>query len=284
LPLRPPGWEAPVDLAAGRRIRKIELERFDRAPIQQIQNSLGFHGVDPASAFTEQYVNDTEKRVYGHAVELGYIPPRTSSGILTMAGFLAGPFAGKLSRGFEPRTMAARYFVRLLCMQPDGIVLDPAAAAIHTPFIPQVEKAAKDHLDPKKGCYGCHVNLDPLASILSNRFQSDVSVMPDGELNAITVGRFNGPHYGIRGLGAASEGAFLGKKVKGISQLADILAESNEFNQCVVNRAFGFVFGREPTLADVPLVKKALGNFKSSRRYNQLVKDLVASDLFERSN
>jgi hypothetical protein len=194
------------------------------------------------------------------------IPERTMSGVLSMPAFISPVMPGD-------RTLAARYFTRLLCGDPSMFAPNAAQTAMQKQYV-----SGRSHL--QSNCISCHINLDPLASALSANFKyfegSGLTEM-QGELATGGVGAF-ADIVGIRaGGGAKGAGAFFGQQVNGIAELGSAVANSSQFASCVVQTAFSHVMGRAPTVTDASFVQAETTKFQTNYKYNQLVEDIVTS-------
>lgn len=208
--------------------------------------------------------------------------PRPMAGILTQAAFLA-------PAGYKVRSVAARILRVLTCSDVSAWQPGPAAAALHTPFIPHSEPTAASHLDPAAGCYTCHVNLDPLAAALSSGFlesrtengRTSQRLAAGGELSYYAHSDLlDTMSYGLRGTSRPSEGALFGQRVRGVREVARVLADSRPFARCAVRHAFEGVFGRLPQGGrEQALVDSTTDRFMSTHAYDYdaMVRDLVLS-------
>jgi hypothetical protein len=283
LPGNPPGWQPSWNAEQANAVRKIDFTQFQPIPIKALESVMVFSGSQVNGTGTHSMADAVSMK---DLIEQGEIRPRVASGILTMPAFTSGPMPAYDQYAFYMRTISARYFTRLMCGAPNMITLTDAQKDLHERYIPQVEAAAKDHLDRTKGCYTCHVNMDPLAAALSSNFMSNVySYSTLGELRIFGPGPYyQGTWYGIRGGGPPSKGAFLGQEVNGVVDVGRILADSAEFNRCAVQIAFQNVYGRDVGMADVPVVTRITKDFMRHHNYNTMVRDLATATEFERGN
>lgn len=243
--------------------------------------------------------NDTNGYVIGGWVDRmaafrasGIVPVRPISGILTMPA-MTGPVSQKM------RTLSSRYFTRLLCGDANIYAPQGAAKALHrqymigtaadgTPVNPQIGNAtASAHLDETRGCFACHVNLDPLAQALSTRFlnsgQVNDFVAFMGEMMPIDIG--DGKIVtNVRNGGQPGKGAFLGHAVEGVVQVGAVLSESREFNRCVVQKAVEGSFGRAARSEDVLMIETLTDRFIGHQDYNRLIRDIVSTKAFQVEN
>jgi hypothetical protein len=211
------------------------------------------------------------------------IAPMKMSGILTMPGFRF-PVAPEL------RTLASRYYIRLLCGDPTIVPPNPTNMNV-------VEEQAalnpvlKAHVQPT--CIVCHVNLDPLAQALGENFGANVQV---NDVAAFTgeMSTMNGaPWYQwgpVRQPGKTTPaGAFLGYQVQGVEQVGQLLAgtfpgediaSKTLFPSCVVQTMLKYTFGRAPALADQPLIQSLTTEFMSNPDFDTLIQNLVDSQSY----
>jgi hypothetical protein len=221
---------------------------------------------------TGGYQGGTQSSFIGGAVQ-----PKASSGILTMPGFL-GPVSPKM------RTIASRYFTRLMCGEPNIYAPKGSQDDLHAKYISQ-SKLHPDHL--RAECRQCHINLDPLAAALSPSFVQNEGDSPRealGEMQAITSGQSPVAFFGVRGGGPKGTGALLGTEVSGVRAVASVLAGSDQFNGCVVQKVFENVFGRQIGFADIALLNGMTTAFKSHQNYNRLIHDMVETPDYQRRN
>jgi hypothetical protein len=194
------------------------------------------------------------------------IPERTMSGVLSMPAFISPVMP-------SDRTLASRYFIRLLCGDPAMFTPNAAQTQMQKQYV-----SGRSHL--QANCISCHINLDPVASALSSNFQYyEGSGMPEmqGEFSAGGVGLF----YNIVGIraggGAKGAGALFGEQVNGVAELGEAVANSTQFASCVVQTAFSHVMGRAPAVSDASFVQTETAKFQTNYKYNQLVEDIVTS-------
>jgi hypothetical protein len=207
-------------------------------------------------------------------VTAGTVPavsPKSHSGILTMPTFMM-PMT-------KVRSLANRYFTRILCApEPSSIKLSASAAALHESLM----FPSPLHIDKKRGCYDCHVQLDPLGKALSRSYtsQSDLYDVADGE----TTG-----YWGIQGLSdpiVRGKGAMLGQTVSGVAEVGAVAANSREFAACVVQKAFENLFGRQLGFADAKLFKELTDRFTTDDgyNYNKMIRRITSTDEYLRRN
>lgn len=213
--------------------------------------------------------------------------PRPLSGILTMPAFIQ-PTA------IKARTYSARIFQRVLCRLPSEVAVPAGAQEAHKKFIPTREPGGNKHVDPNRGCFSCHMGLDPLAAAVSGSFMTRVgeTTMTDflGELftsGGIAFGDKSPDVNGIRwgSYNSRGEGMFQGKSIRGFQELGKAVAESDEFSDCAVTTAFKNVYGRDPSEEDLKIIAIVKKKFKQSGyNYNQMISDLVTSPMFSVAN
>ncbi|MBC7398211.1 MAG: hypothetical protein H7333_12285 [Bdellovibrionales bacterium] len=274
LPLYPPGYNFnttqsrdPSDPSA-----PIPLASFQGIPSSYFSNTMGLYG---GSAFYHYYKNK----------DPGVVPPRPGAGVLAMPAFIS-PVGGKM------RTIASRYFTRLLCGDPSIFVPTSSEKAIHARYMldvnnPAVSHTAAQHLDGKTACFGCHVNLDPLGAALSSTFLPSVQI--DEKRAATGDMSYLGVWQGGNWLGAIyhptrGTGAFLGAEVTGLEGVANQMVTSPLWSKCVVDKTFENVFGRVRTIADTDAFNSYHKKFIQNYNYNQLVKEMVGSSLYQGTN
>jgi|GEM_PF-6058460 len=229
-------------------------------------------------------ITGADKTYLATEFQRGSIPPKQMSGVLTQAAFLGPVSVG----GGKPRSIAARMIQRLLCGLPSEFLpdLDANARRLHRNFIPTYERDSVKHLDPKAGCYGCHIVMDPLASALSADFAEDVNRSSTGEMKFAGILNNRGGTYGVRTGYEQGTGALFGKKVTGIAEVARVLADSKQFARCTVKTAFKNIFGREPEGDDNRLIDTVAKSFSTKLQYNYdgMVSELMTSPIYQRSN
>ncbi len=267
LPSYPAGYAA---VPGGGSLRQITPTTVAPMPFAWLKSSLGTLTYGSTAYFADE-------------VQSGTIQPRLMSGILTQMGFL-GPVS--VNSG-KTRSLAARVFERLLCGLPSDFLslLDTNAQQLQMKYVSTHEANGNAHLDPTKGCYGCHISLDPVASALNANFLQNPSQAATGDLKSDHIWGVNNL-YGVRGSTATGTGALFGTVVTGVKDLGNVLANSTPFSQCVVKSAFKNVFGREPLGSEVGLVNSVATQFRTSLNYdyNAMIQALVASPQFQRSN
>ncbi len=274
LPLYPPGYQLnpgenrdPATASS-----TIPLSSFQGIPSSYFSNTMGLYG---GSSLYQYY----------RSKPAGLVPPRPAAGMLAMPAFVS-PVGGKM------RTIASRYFTRLLCGEPSVFIPTAAQKALHTPYMldvnnPATNRTAAKHLDQKAACFGCHVNLDPLGAALSSTFLANVqvneSVATTGDMAYMGVWQ-GGSWLGAVYKPSRGRGAFLGAEVTGLEGVAQQLVTSPIWSKCVVDKTFESVFGRVRTLADTDAFNSYHKKFSQHFNYNQLVKDMVGSNLYQGAN
>jgi hypothetical protein len=276
----------------------IDPTKFGTLPKSWLRSSFGsYAGYGGTLAATYTYPVNGQ-------LTLQYVTPRPMSGILTQAAFI-NPMRPKV------RSLASRYFTRLMCMDPSAFTPDKAQEAVQVAHMPKIDqdvykyytdlkKSGIDpqtddkynkmvsHVDPQKGCFACHINLDPLAHALSAAFansNSDVEYDPRNFSIGEMLGPGESPVWGIQGSsepGVASEGAIFGQKVTGVRELGRVLADSDVFAACVVQKAFENIFGRTPNFDDQIFMTNIVSDFKTNYSYNSMVRKLVMSPMYLR--
>jgi hypothetical protein len=258
-------------------VHMINFPEFAPIPIQALQSVAGTYST--ASIYNDPtvYMADLAK--------IGQINPKRHAGLLNMPAFLSEYTPGGTATALDSRTMADRYFERLMCSSPASFVPTDSQGAMQAQFVPNVTGAAggpNPHLSKTMGCYQCHINLDPLAVALNaNFFNIGITTYASGELRVIGGGGFyQGEVYGIRGGGPPSKGGFLGQEVNGLADVSETLANSTQFNSCVVQKAMEEVYGRDPVIADATAFTEVVNRFMSHHSYNQMIIDLVSMPSF----
>lgn len=264
LPLYPSGYMPGSDSTSLRTIRQADIQPI---PIGWLKNSLG---------------RMPDESIHAYDLRLGEIRPRTMSGIMTQMAFLA-----PVQNEGKVRSVSARIHERLLCGMPSEFIdrLDDQALQLHDSYISAKGDNGGQHLDRSKGCYACHVTLDPVASVYSKSFVFSQRQPGSSEARLANIFAFYGKTYGLRGNDDKAKGAFLGTEVTGISQLADVISRSKEFSTCVVKTAFEHLFGRKPVSSDLGLVQRVTNQFMGSAldyNYNKMIEELAASPEFLR--
>lgn len=207
---------------------------------------------------------------------------RPSAGILAMPAFLT-PVASKM------RTIASRYFTRLLCGEANVFQPNASQATLHEKYMVDAANivasaSAKAHLNHRQICYGCHVNLDPIGQALSPNYlryvQENEGAAMFGEMDSTRTS--NG--YGIIGVNWTSNmgtGAVVGKEVTGVEQVAAAMAGSDLFTKCIVRRTFENVVGRQIALTDETEFARWVADFKKNgMNYNRLIRTIVDSPIY----
>jgi hypothetical protein len=289
LPDYPPGYTLPApDAPVRRQLRKIERPKFPPIPISWLRNTLSGNsalrsGAQPYQSVDRNFVSWPE--LSATVMSSGFIPPAPAAGVLTMPAFL-GPVSQKM------RTISARVFERLLCGQANLFVPQGSEIALHERYMSHpANPASPAHLDRKEGCYGCHVNLDPLGAALSGIFLRYVQTTPKQERWALSgaflpVENAQGGTFWIGGRanGEQGEGAFLGKEAKGFQDVGQILADSPQFYRCTTSRAFEKVLGRIPLFQDQAGFERIARDFHQHRNFDRMVRDIIKSRSFQREN
>jgi hypothetical protein len=295
LPFYPDSYTpSAVDAPARSAMRTIDFKTMGKLPLSWFRTAYGAYedlpgySVDPGTLPNQL----PQEFISGNGV-----PPKHAAGILTMPAFLM-PLAADPGNAPKMRTVASRYFTRLLCGDPS--IYDPTqdgVTSMHEQFMaatkdgppnPVASIEAQRHLDKKQACYHCHVNLDPLAQALSGNFLSYVQmnekVAAFGELDPTGPSSYDysSSMFGVRNGGSTSNGAFLGKPVHGVQDVANVLVHNQLWDRCVVTQTFQYVFGRPVTLSDVPLVNQLVQSFTANPMYNQLILDMIDSPAFQR--
>jgi hypothetical protein len=167
-------------------------------------------------------------------------------------------------------------------------------AAANTAHAPPIGPGAlRDHLDPAKGCFQCHINLDPMAAIFSANFTAPYSESDNRGVYSFAEGEmrmmggsfyYQGASYGIRGGGPPATGAFLGQEITGIASLGRTIADSEEFHHCAAQKAMEQIYGRSPTIADAVAFDKVVQAFTQDNDYDKMVQNLVSMPGFLKGN
>jgi uncharacterized protein YjdB len=264
LPLYPSGYTVGTSQSPLRFIRQSNIPPI---PTGWLKNSLG---------------KMPDESAHRYDLALGEVRPRTMSGIMTQMAFLA-----PVKNDGKVRSISARIHERLLCGLPNEFVprLDDQALQLHDRYISVKGDNGAQHLDRSKGCYSCHVTLDPIASVYSKAFLAVQKSPGYSEARIANIFGINNETYGLRGNDEKSKGALLGTEVTGIAHLSDVLANSKEFSTCVVKTAFEHLFGRKPVSSDMGLVQRVTDQFMGSTidyNYNKMIEELAASPEFLR--
>jgi hypothetical protein len=274
LPVHPPGFaRRPPELRAART--KVTFSAFADIPFQWLESTIPDWNIETITSGSGD--KDEERRLFGDLEALRKIPPKAHSGILNMPVFLMGNMPNLEQDALGPRTLASRVFERLLCGGANSILLTDGQESVHEPFIPHTEAAADFHLDKTRGCYSCHINLDPLAAALHSHFQQNVFWLSAGELRYMQSSGYGGRWYGIRGGGKPTTGAVLGKVVTDVREVGQTVANSEPFHRCAVQKSFERVYGRGVTLADMPMFRRVIANFRSHHDFNRMIQDLASA-------
>ncbi len=222
------------------------------------------------------------------------LAPRPISGVLTQAAFL-GSAVPKM------RSVSAKILRTFTCGEVNTYVPTSSEQVLQLPFIPVSEKSGSQHVDPKGACFGCHINMDPLASALSKGFRLKVNPFTNQPINNSSEWLYGfgelapyvsdetgiGYKYGVRGnMDLPSDGALFGHAVSGVREVGEVLANSDLFAQCAVIQAFTAVFGRPPNL---PSEQSLIDSVKqqwidSGYNYNKMIQFLVVSPQFQVRN
>jgi hypothetical protein len=213
--------------------------------------------------------------------------PKPAAGILTMPAFLS-PVASKM------RTISSRYFTRLLCGEANVFQPDPGQALVHERYMVDsanqtASASAKAHLDHRQICYGCHVNMDPLAQALSPNF---LRYVQENEYAALTgemrYSQITNQNNGILGTVWGTEighGALLGQEVSGVEQVGQVIGRSDLFAKCIVRRTFENVVGRQIAVSDETEFNRWVADFKrNGLNYNRLIRTIVDSPIYSGGN
>jgi hypothetical protein len=144
-------------------------------------------------------------------------------------------------------------------------------------------------MDQKTGCYGCHVNLDPLGAALGGTFlryvqTKDEPIALSGQFLAISTPVTGANWIGGRGNTEVGEGALLGKEARGFNDVGRILSDSEQFYRCTTSRAFEKVLGRIPLFADQAGFDRIAKDFHRHRDFDRMIRDLVRTRSFQREN
>jgi hypothetical protein len=217
----------------------------------------------------------------------GVINPMRMSGVLTLPAFRF-PVAPNM------RTLASRYFIRLLCGDPSIMPANPTnLAVVHAQDA--LNPVLTQHVQPL--CLTCHVNLDPLAQALSPNFGQYVQTVNDGNSAFGEMMTYNGGAPGYQWGPVPTPGpktpggAFLGYPAEGVEQVGQILAgrypgqdegTREMFPRCVVKTMFEHVLGRLETFSDASYIEQETKTFMANPNFNELIQDLVDSDAFKR--
>jgi hypothetical protein len=299
LPFYPAGFSpSAVDAPERDRMRTIDFVTMPGLPLNWFRTSYGTYDAIPGPSLKSRIDGRASGDLPAEFLAAGAVPPKRAAGILTMPAFLAP--LGAAYGVPKMRTLASRYFMRLLCGMPN--VYDPLGAgteATHEKFMiadkdgppnPLANETAQQHLDRKSECYQCHVNLDPLAQALSKHFmgwtQLNDVIASWGELDPAPRTNFDysSSAYGIRNGGIISQGAFLGSEVTGVQGVARKLVSSPIWGSCVVKQVFENLHGRAITFGDVKLIKTLTDRFMRHQDYDLLVQETVDLPTFTRKD
>jgi hypothetical protein len=242
-------------------LKKIYPARFEVISKKWFQNSQG----NFASAF---YFEGGKPEGSPDAYFAGELRAKPVSGVLTQNAFLSSAGSTKI------RSVAAKIFRTFTCGELSAWV--PNNPDLHESFVYTNDTDGRLHLDKAKGCYSCHVTLDPISSVLSSSFSQVGDVATGGKGEFVPWGGiFSG--YGIAGQVTPSKGALFDQPIEGIGQLGKVLADSPQFARCTVQRTFEGIFGRLATQADTALLRTATEHFTQGYSYNALVRELALS-------
>ena len=279
----PDGYVAPSSESDAKSLRTISMSNVKTLPFSVLKTSWGCAAGMPCP------MNTASASGWGPSNNdfrlAGGITPHLMSGILTQPAFL-GPIA---TSGGKARSIAARVFSRLMCGLPSDFLssLDGSGTTLSKSFMQTKETTTALHLDETKGCYTCHVLLDPVAAIFNRQFMSvglgtQRSVV--GEVQGVNA--LGTTLLGVIGGRTKANGAFLGQPVSGVSELAHTLSNSRQFARCAVQQAFGNVFGRHPAGADFVVIDRVTDVFTTSLNYdyNEMIEALVKTPEFMRGN
>lgn len=282
----PVGYQAPFDQGVYNEAKASEEQRivtseFESMPLSFVKSRYGCYALGVRTYCPANLGMEPSNTDY---IIQNKIPPRELSGILTQGAFI-NPI------GYKARTLSARIFTRLMCGSPNDFLgqISEEDQDFSTQFVPTKENNTVSHLDKTKGCYSCHVVMDPVAAVLNSKFlRTDYSY---GDWRTGTSTPMYGEimptnFYGIRGGGLPAKGAFLGKSITGIRELGQAVANSDGFLRCTVKTSFKNVFGREPDPRDAEFIDKLTQRFKTDLKYNynRLIQELVASPSFMGEN
>ncbi len=290
-------------LTAGYTVGRTELELFYRSSDYYLPAYPPGYVPKRGAANTAAYIRETDvqpiplawlknswNQGFGSAMSAAYlkdeiaddeVSAKPMSGILTQTAFL-GPVS--VNNG-KVRSLAARVFSRLLCGLPSDFVADlsPAALTLHKSMVSTVGEGGKAHVDESRGCYSCHVNLDPMAAALKQNFKMNTDSPMQADLKyapLLGVG-FN---YGVRGGRPAGNGAVFGEAVSGIKDLGATVANTRQFRECVVKTGFINTFGRQPVGEEFDLIKDVAVGFGTNYNYTDMIEQLISSDAYRRAN
>jgi hypothetical protein len=275
-PLEPGFLSEPADA-----YHKIDSRNFAPFPKNLLRNSAGSFGRGNAHRYDWLFMDARPWDGTGRKA-FKEVTPRPMSGILTQSAFITA-MSPKI------RTLAARVFMRLMCRLPNTITLTPSEEALHERYMPPNPA----HIDRVKGCYQCHIHLDPLGKALAGNFLRNSDVEDPGtyahgfyyEIHAYQYR--GGTFWGMRGSmdpSAAAKGAFLGREVTGIREVGETLANSREFAQCAVTKAFENLFGRAHTFADAEMLRRVVDDFMDDYDYDAMVVRMVSSEEYLNEN
>jgi hypothetical protein len=203
----------------------------------------------------------------------------TMSGVLTMAAFRYPLGAGAT---VKMRTLSDRYFVRLMCGQPDLSTFspDPGQEALHAKFVPNdksVNQAVNAHLSKEKGCFSCHINMDPLAAALSASFEANVQI----DENRASLGEMSPTGKTFHWGAVKGSGAVLGQPVSGVREVARVIADSRLFARCTVQNAFTSLYGRAPGFVEAQMINAETDKFMTHYNFNQMIRELIDTPNFK---
>jgi hypothetical protein len=255
----PPGAPDPAD-PSFLQLRRIRPGDYPPIPKQKLQNFWGSF-----------YALRTWPIDGGLQTDIADLHARPLAGILTQQSFYDA-----LTNNYKVRTLAAKIYRTLTCGELSAYA--PKDPALHEQFVRNDNGGA--HLDRSRGCYACHVNLDPLSSALTPAFADSGSfVRADAPQTAPLASEVWWPLLSsyAGSTGAPSDGAVFDKPVHGVREAAAALADSPEFARCVAQQTFSGIFGRPPDAGDADYVRDAVKRFMTGYDYDALVRDLVVA-------
>jgi hypothetical protein len=125
----------------------------------------------------------------------------------------------------------------------------------------------QEHITAGNGCYECHKNMDPIGFGLENfnkagqwRDHDDGApeCLIEGSGTLEGVGEFTGP-----------------------AELSELLVESGELQDCVVNQVYRFALGRREGTGDADVLSELREKFASGNyAFDQLLIDVVSTESF----
>lgn len=212
------------------------------------------------------YIDDGLARHYGLPApgRAAWVPYGASgrAGLLSQGSFLAA-----FSKPADTSPVNRGLFVseRLLCRH----VPDPPPD-VNVDELPETHcrrEMFEVHLDRGASCAGCHRLMDPVGFGLENYDRT-------GRYRAHEDGK---PECTIEGSGELMDlGAF-----EGPGELGRLIANSGEFEACVVRHVFQFAAGRVPGTADEPVLAELSRGFQAGgRKLADLLVAVVAHPSF----